>query len=128
MIGRGRFVVALAGVGLVCVGVAFTAANTVNPSRAGSSQVAVTANDLKPAACAALVLTQIVTGSGTINGGGTGNLILGGPGVDRIKGAGGDDCILGGGGNDDINGNGGRDVCIGGPGLDTLRNCTTVYQ
>ena len=79
----------------------------------------ITANDLKPPECAALPLTIVIVGSGTINGGSSNALILGSAGVDTIRGQGGNDCILGGGGNDDIRGGNGTEVLIGGPGAPT---------
>lgn len=119
-------VVAVAASAVAVVGL--TATTTIAGSRAGLSTTAATANQLAPPQCAALVLSGVVTGSGTITGVGAGDLILGSPVADRIRGRGGNDCIVGGGGNDDINGNGGNDVCIGGPGTDTFRSCSTVYQ
>jgi Ca2+-binding RTX toxin-like protein len=110
----------------LAVGVALTATNTVVPSFAGRSTRPATANDLKPAACAALNLGTVVTGAGSFSAGGGASLVLGSPGNDRIRGGGGDDCILGGGGDDDIRGGGGSDVCIGGPGNDTFRNCAVT--
>ncbi len=108
--------------------VGMTATSTVAGSRAGSSTTAATAGQLAPPGCSGLVLSAIVVGSGTVDGSGASELILGGPGADRIRGRGGDDCIVGGGGNDDLNGNGGSDVCIGGPGVDTFRSCSFSYQ
>jgi Ca2+-binding RTX toxin-like protein len=105
---------------------AFTAANTVPASRAGRQQFTIDANALKPAACAALNLTAIVTNNA---GTSAGDLILGSAAADSITGANSNDCILGGGGNDTINGgNGANDICIGGPGTDTFSNCETSTQ
>ena len=114
--------VALAAAALAFViAVAVTATNVVPSSRAGSSTGAPpTANELKPAACAAITLNRITTGSGTFNDTGTSNLVLGSAGVDTIRGNNGDDCILGGGGNDSLRGDGGTDICIGGPDTDTF--------
>ena len=109
--------------------VALTAANTIPATNAGRSTRAITPNDLKPAACAALNLTAKLAGSGTINGGAASELILGSAGVDTIRGNGGNDCILGGGGNDSLRGDAGTDVCIGGPGADTFNvSCETQIQ
>jgi len=106
--------------------VALTAANTVPATNAGRSTQAITPNDLKPAACAALNLTAKLAGSGTFSGGGASELILGSSGVDTIRGGAGDDCILGGGGDDSLRGDAGTDVCIGGPGTDTFfASCET---
>jgi Ca2+-binding RTX toxin-like protein len=107
---------------------AATATTTIAGSRAGEISSTMTATELAPSQCAALVLSAIVAGTGTVNGTGGNDLILGGPGVDRLRGRGGSDCIVGGAGDDRIEGSGGRDVCIGGPGADTFRSCSTVYQ
>jgi Ca2+-binding RTX toxin-like protein len=105
---------------------AFTAANTVPATKAGRQQFAINANALKPAACAALNLTAIVTNNA---GTAAAELILGSAAANNITGAGGNDCILGGGGNDTINGGAGtNDICIGGPGTDTFNNCETQTQ
>lgn len=112
------------------LGVAITATSIVPISRAGStSSGAPTANQLKPSQCAALNLTAIVVGSGTINGTGAADLILGGAGADSLRGRGGADCLVGGGGNDFLRGDGGTDICIGGPGADTFHlSCDTQIQ
>jgi Ca2+-binding RTX toxin-like protein len=112
---------------VLLVGAGLTATNTVASSRVGTGQDAIDANALKPPECASLDLAKIVAGSGTVNGNGASDLLVGGPGDDRLKGKGGTDCILGGAGDDDLWGNGGSDVCIGGPGNDTFRNCNTIY-
>jgi Ca2+-binding RTX toxin-like protein len=106
-----------------------TGANTVTSTKADNDSRTIGVNDLKPTECAALVLTTLLTGSGTISGGNANELIIGSAGVDTINGGGGDDCILGGGGNDAIQGGGGIDVCVGGPGTDTFsNNCETQIQ
>jgi len=103
------------------VAVAGSAANsTVAGSRASLSQFAVTPNDLKPAQCAGIMVTNLIVGSGTVNGSNANDLILGGPTADSIAGGGGSDCIVGGGGNDNLRGDGGDDVILGGPGADTI--------
>jgi Ca2+-binding RTX toxin-like protein len=114
--------------GLVVASVAsaFAATNTIAPSNIGFQSVSVNANDLKPAACAALNLTTVIHGSGTITGTSGNDLILGSSGDDVIDGLGGDDCIVGGGGNDIIDGNDGNDICIGGGGNVTFLNCETT--
>ena len=111
---------------LFVVGVASTATNVIEASRAGQQNRPITANDLKPPECTALDLQEIRVAGG---GGGAGHagLLLGTSGDDRLIGGGGSDCIVGGAGNDDINGGGGGDICIGGPGVDTFKNCETVY-
>ncbi len=105
---------------------AYAATITIAPSNIGITTVDVNADDLKPAACAALHLTNIVHGSGTITGTSGNDLIIGSSGNDVIDGLGGDDCIVGGGGDDIINGNDGTDVCIGAGGKVTFLNCETT--
>ena len=107
---------------------ALAATNTVPATRLANLLNSVGVNNLKPSACAAISLTTLVTGAGTINGTGGNDLILGSSGADIIDGKGGADCILGGGGDDDIRGSKGGDVCIGGPGIDTFTNCETAIQ
>lgn len=120
----------LGGVLLVLMlGVVATATNVVPRTRAGlRANPRPTANQLKPPQCAALNLTTIVVGSGTINGTGAANLMLGGAGADSMRGRGGGDCLVGGAGNDVLRGNGGTDVCLGGPGVDTFASCETAIQ
>jgi Ca2+-binding RTX toxin-like protein len=112
----------------VFLGVAATATNVVATSQIGGGVGAPpTANELKPAACAALDLNAISVGGG--GGGNLSTLILGTAGNDNLVGASGNDCIVGGAGNDRLNGNSGTDVCIGGPGNDTFhRSCETAIQ
>ena len=106
-----------------------TSANTVVPTKAGDVSRSVTPNDLKPTECAAITLTAKLSGSGTINGAATAELITGSAAVDTISGNNGDDCILGGAGNDSLAGGAGIDVCIGGAGTDTFNNnCETKIQ
>ena len=101
------------------------AGNGVPATRAGRYSVAISANTLKPASCAALTLTTVAVG---VTGTSGADLLLGTAGADTLKGAGGTDCILGGDGNDRINGGAKVDVCIGGPGTDTFSNCETQIQ
>ena len=110
------------------LGVALAATTAVPASKAGRSTQPITVNDLKPAACSALVLNGILTGSGTFTDNNQPHLVLGSSGVDTIRGGAGDDCILGGGGDDSLRGDGGTDVCIGGPGADTFTTCDTQIQ
>lgn len=99
---------------------ALAAANVV-PSTSATEQSSVpTANDIKPAECAALNLTAIVVGSGTFSGSNANELVLGSAGVDDIDGVGGDDCVLGGGSADTINGGADNDVLLGGAGADVI--------
>jgi len=99
---------------------ASAATSTISQSSLDDVTRSVTADDLKPGACAAQHVTNLVVGSGVISGTASNDLILGGPGVDIISGAGGNDCIVGGGGADTLIGDAGNDTCIGGPGNDTL--------
>lgn len=111
------------------LGVVLTASTVVPASKAGRSVQSISADDLKPAACVALNLSGIRTGSGTFSDTNASNLVLGSAVVDSIRGQAGDDCILGGGGNDTLRGDGGTDVCIGGPGTDTFfSTCETQIQ
>ena len=102
-----------------------TAANVVGASRANDVSRSVTANQLKPTACAALNLVSVFVG---VNGNALANLVLGLPGPETRGGAGGNDCVLGGGGNDTVQGGAGTDVCIGGPGTDSFTGCETQIQ
>lgn len=105
--------------------IAFTAANSVQQSNAGTWSTATGANELKPAACN-WTLTTVVSG----NAGTAGNdLILGSGAGETITGGGGQDCILAGAGNDTITGNSHKsgstpvfagDYCDGGAGVDTV--------
>jgi Ca2+-binding RTX toxin-like protein len=99
---------------------AMAAANTVARSGLGEMSRSITVNDLKPPACDAIHLTNLITGSGNISGTLENDLILGSTGADTVSGEGGNDCILGGGSNDTLIGNDGADVCLGGPGTDML--------
>jgi Ca2+-binding RTX toxin-like protein len=112
------------------LGIAMTATSVVPSSRAGSTDAGrPTANQLKPAACAALNLVTVVVGAGPVNGTGAADLIIGSAAADTIAGRGGSDCLVGGAGNDALRGDGGSDVCIGGPGLDTFHaTCETQIQ
>jgi Ca2+-binding RTX toxin-like protein len=105
---------------------AFTAGNAVPGGTVSSSTFAITADALKPAACAGVSLTTIVSG---ISGTAGNDLLLGTSGTDVISGGDGDDCIVGGGGADTIDGGAGNDVCVGGPGIDVfLVTCETQIQ
>lgn len=125
-------VITIAIIGLVVliffgVNGAMSAANSVPKTILGRSILSVTANAIKPAACT-MNLTNIVfcSGSGTCQGTGANNLILGTAGNDTIKANGGADCIIAGGGNDTVNAGSGADICIEGPGTDTYTSCTVV--
>ena len=87
-----------------------------------------TAEELRPAECAGLMLTNVVTGAGAITGTAGNDLILGSGGADTIDGGGGNDCILGGGGDDQLDGGEGTDVCLGGAGSNTFSNCEMAVE
>ena len=106
-----------------------TAGNTVATTKAEDDSRTAAPNDLKPTECTAITLTAKRSGSGTINGASTAELITGSSGVDTISASGGDDCVLGGAGNDSLTGGAGVDVCIGGDGTDTFNSsCETQIQ
>jgi hypothetical protein len=112
----------------ISMATAFAAGISVPPVNVGRISLSVTAEDIRPSACAGLGLTQIVTGAGTFAGTAGNDLILGSSGADVIDGGGGNDCILGGGGDDSIDGADGSDICLGGPGTDTFANCEGEVQ
>ena len=104
-----------------------TAANTVPGSKAANKLSTVGAEQLKPALCNGITLTKVVTGSGTIIGSASNELILGSSAVDTITGLGGNDCLLGGASVDSLDGGTGTDVCISGSGMaDTFISCETT--
>jgi Ca2+-binding RTX toxin-like protein len=122
---RGR--IAAGALLLACLGLApaFTAANAVPASRADARTQSITANTLKPSACAALALTAVAS----VNGSNPPELVLGTGAADTMRGNQNDDCMLGGAGNDNLRGDNGTDVCIGGPGTDTFHaTCETQIQ
>jgi Ca2+-binding RTX toxin-like protein len=99
---------------------AYAATNTVPSTRLDLDTQAITANALKPSACAALNLANIVTGSGTINGTIANDLILASAGNDTLNGGGGADCLVAGSGADTLSGGAGTDILLGGDGNDNL--------
>jgi Ca2+-binding RTX toxin-like protein len=107
----------------------FAAGNVVPASKIGYSNQTVDANDVKPAECASINLTNIIycSGSNNCNGTNANDLILGTSEGEKISGVNGTDCIVGGGGDDTIRGGNGTDVCIGGPGTDTFSKCAITY-
>ncbi len=107
---------------------ALAASNSIPPTSAGTDTVALNPDDIKPAECNSITLTELVQGSGTITGTTGNDLILGSGGNDMIDGLGGDDCILGGDGDDTIDGNDQTDICLGGQGTDTFSNCESAVQ
>ena len=110
--------------------VAQTASLGVPKSRAGKSTMSTGPDALKPAQCASITLSVLVTGSGTFgNASATANeLMLGSATNDRTQGGNGSDCIVGGAGNDTLRGGGGYDICIGEGGTDTFSGCEVTYQ
>jgi Ca2+-binding RTX toxin-like protein len=122
------FILGLLAVTIVSVISAFAAGISVPASNVGQQSVPVIAEDIKPAACGALYLTNIVRGSGTLTGTSANDLIIGGASADTIDGAGGDDCILGSGGDDALTGQEGNDVCLGGTGNDIFTDCEVEAQ
>ena len=113
---------------LVSVFTAFAAGIDIASTKIGIESISVSAEDIKPPACSALYLTNIVKGAGTITGTNGNDLILGSSGNDSIDGGAGDDCIEGGDGDDIIEGNSETDVCLGGAGNDSFSNCETELQ
>jgi len=107
---------------------AIAAANTVPPSQVDDQSVSYNVNHLKPSACSGIVLSNLVTGSGTLTGSAGNDLIIASSGADVIDGAGGNDCILGGGGADTITGGDGNDVCLGGADTDAFTTCESEVQ
>ena len=107
---------------------ALAATNTVPSTRVINELISFNLNHLKPAACASITVSTVVTGSGTINGTAGNDLILGSSNLDTIGDLAGDDCILGGDGDDVITGGLGSDVCLGGPGNDIFLSCETQIQ
>jgi Ca2+-binding RTX toxin-like protein len=109
-----------------------TASNTLYQTHLGVARwnglasAPITANALKPAQCASLTLSNLITGSGDITGTGAPDLILGGPSAQTIRGSGGGDCIIGGGGVDHLQGQGGSDICIGNSST-IFNNCSQVF-
>lgn len=122
------FALVLMGIIFVSIGSAFAAGISIPYSNIDQQSVLITAEGLKPAACAGLYLTNIISGSGTVTGTSGNDLIITSSGVDTIDGLGGDDCIIAGDGDDLITGNEGMDVCIGGFGADTFTTCENENQ
>lgn len=95
-------------------------ANTTPSSAAAAISEVTTAQDLAPPECAGMGLTNVVSGSGSLNGTSANDLITGSAGADTIDGKAGDDCIVGGDGNDDLKGGAGNEVILGGGGDDSI--------
>lgn len=108
---------------------AWTAGNSIPPSKASLGTVAQTYQVVRPTECNAITIANVVIGSGTFSGSSNNDLMLGRTLADTISGGGGADCILGGAGNDSLRGDQGSDICIGGPGTDTFTaNCEVQIQ
>lgn len=115
----------LAGLGGICILLAgtmaaYAASNTVPSTRMDQENVVITANALKPSACASLNLVSIVSGSGTISGTNQNDLVLASAGIDNLDGRGGADCLMAGSGGDTLTAGNGTDILLGGDGDDTL--------
>jgi len=106
---------------VVNVASAFAAANSVPATRLDDDTFPISANDLKPAECSSLNLTNIVVIAGNGSGTNANDLILGSSGSDSLRGSDGDDCIVGGGGDDSLDGQKGNDILLGQDGNDRLR-------
>jgi Ca2+-binding RTX toxin-like protein len=89
---------------IILSGIFFASAanNTVPITHVDDDSVSTTIDDLAPSACDGLSLDNLIDGSGTIEGTGGNDLILGSTGADEIDGMGGDDCIVGGDGDDTL--------------------------
>lgn len=122
---RAAVAAGLVGVLLVLVQVVYSAAITVPSSALGAAARPVTADAVKPVACAGVGLAAYVHGSGTVAGGAGAELVTGSAGGDEIDAGGGGDCVVGGAGDDVIDGGAGTDVCLGGPGDDVFVGCET---
>ena len=122
------FILCLISIVLISAISAFAAGISIPTSNVGEQSVSITANDIKPSACNSTYLTNMISGSGTLTGTASNDLIIGSEAVDIIDGAGGADCILGGNGNDVIVGGEGFDICIGGPGIDLFTLCESENQ
>ena len=102
------------------------AGTTIPDSNVTRYVTAITANTIKPVACAGITLTTVRVGTVGTDGA---DLLLGSAAANSMSARGGNDCVLGGGGNDSINCGGGIDVAVGGPGTDTFNaNCETRIQ
>ena len=104
---------------------ALTATNAVPTTRAGVQTSAITRNAVKPAACAAVDVQNIVVGT---DGTAQRDLVLATAAGTTVRGRNANDCILAGGGDDTVRGDAGTDVCIGGPGTDSFIACETQIQ
>ena len=122
-----RLLALLAIVAVAAATTGLSASNSVPATRLGRVSMSITANDLKPAECSSINVTNIVTGSGVLTGTNGNDLVLGGSGIDIIDAGVGDDCAVGGSGLDTIAGGLGTDVCIGTNGA-TFATCETEVR
>lgn len=121
----GATLVALA-IGLLPVSGAIGGGNAVPGSNVARYLAGITANALKPVACAGIAPATVVAGNTGTSGA---DLLLGSAAANTLYASSGNDCVLGGGGNDSINCGAGIDVAVGGPGTDTFNsNCETRVQ
>lgn len=98
---------------VVCVSSATAAQNTVAAlPRLGGLEQPIVPNDLKPAECFDIYVTNIVVDG---SGGAANDLVLGGPSGGNLSGGQGDDCIVAGGGLTRLLGQAGNDVLVAGP-------------
>lgn len=104
-----------------------TASNTVPASRLGSRTRATGITEIRPTVCAALTLTNLVTGTKKITGTSGADLILAARGTTSISGGNGNDCIMGGADADSIDGGGGTDVCVGSR-TANYTSCATIIK
>lgn len=116
---RGAPIILFLGI-LLSGAVAFTASNSVAPSKIGEDLIAQNVNDVKPSECDSITLSAIVQGTLLVTGTDANELMLGSIALDAIDGGAGDDCIMGGALDDTLVGGLGNDVCIGGGGTDVL--------
>jgi signal peptidase I len=114
---------------------AFTAANTVPLSYAGTSLQASALAQMAPSQCAGITLTNLIAMTTNSTSGTTGNDLILGRNVSAtvtLTAGGGDDCVVGGGGAGTTNkfdgGGGTNDVCIGAAGAtNTFTHCEHIY-
>ena len=107
---------------------AIAANNTVPPTQTEDQNITFQISHLRPASCAGLSLSTLITGSGTLTGTEGNDLILASAAADTIDGLGGSDCIVGGSGDDTITGGNDSDICIGGDGADAFTGCEGELQ
>ena len=106
-----------------------TAASVATPNTNLSFEVQVVdVNNMKPASCAGVTVTNVVGGSGVITGTSQADLITGSAGDDTLNDLGGTDCLVAGDGVDDLRGGQASDVCDSGAGVDTFFKCETQIQ